>query len=143
VGFLDLDVLRHVNNGVYLSLGDVGRMDLMLRSGLWAKLKRDMPFAVVAAETIQFSKALNLFQRFRIETRVLGWDDRLFYLQQRFLRGEQPVATAVVALRFLRRAGGTANPQEVLATAGEQLTSPPLPEWVSAWSASMRTLRQA
>ncbi|KUG08710.1 thioesterase family protein [Solirubrum puertoriconensis] len=143
VGLTDLDVLRHVNNGVYLSMGDVGRMDLLLRSGLWARLKRDMPFAVVAAETIQFGKSLNLFQRFRIETTVLGWDDRLFYLQQRFLRGEQAVATSVVALRFLRRTGGTVDPHEVLKTAGEPQHSPELPAWIADWSASMRELRQA
>lgn len=142
VGFTDLDVLRHVNNGVYLSMGDVGRMDLLLRSGLWARLKRTMPFAVVAAETIQFSRPLNLWQAFRLETSVLGWDERFFYLQQRFLRGEQAVATAVVALRFLRRSGGTVGPEEVLATAGQQLSSPVLPPWVADWSTAMRGLRQ-
>ena len=36
----DLDVLGHVNNGVYFSLMDLGRQDLMQRSGAWAKLQR-------------------------------------------------------------------------------------------------------
>lgn len=31
----DLDVLMHMNNGVYLSIMDLGRIDLMARSGAW------------------------------------------------------------------------------------------------------------
>lgn len=31
----DLDVQRHMNNGRYLSLMDLGRMDLLVRSGFW------------------------------------------------------------------------------------------------------------
>ena len=34
----DLDVQRHMNNGRYLTLMDLGRMDLMLRSGFWKKV---------------------------------------------------------------------------------------------------------
>ena len=34
----DTDILRHVNNGIYLSLMDLGRMDLMIRSGRWQQL---------------------------------------------------------------------------------------------------------
>lgn len=33
----DLDVLLHVNNGVYLTYADLGRTDLMLRSGTLKK----------------------------------------------------------------------------------------------------------
>jgi len=34
----DLDVLGHMNNGVYLSIMDLGRMDLLQRSGVWSRL---------------------------------------------------------------------------------------------------------
>ena len=39
VWLTDLDVLGHVNNGVYLSLMDLGRVDLLLRSGVLAKVR--------------------------------------------------------------------------------------------------------
>ncbi|TGE14220.1 acyl-CoA thioesterase [Hymenobacter elongatus] len=139
----DLDVLRHLNNGQYLTLCDLGRMDLLLRSGLLAKLRNFAPMAVVVAETIQFSRSLEPFQTFEIETRALGWDHRLLYLQQQFIRGDQVIATAVVSLRFVKRKGGTADPAEVLRHAGESEISPELPQWVQAWSQSMRDLRAA
>ncbi|MCB2409714.1 thioesterase family protein [Hymenobacter lucidus] len=139
----DLDVLRHMNNGQYLILCDLARMDILIRSGLLAKIKDFAPMAVVAAETIQFSRSLEPFQSFEIETQALGWDHRLLYLQQRFVRGEEVIATAVVSLRFVKRKGGTADPVEVLRHAGEPTESPELPEWVQAWSRNMRDLRAA
>jgi hypothetical protein len=60
-------------------------------------------YPVVA--TIQFRRSLRLLQRFEIETRVLAWDDKAFLIEQRFLRGEQPVAHALVRAPFLSRDG--------------------------------------
>lgn len=31
----DIDILMHINNGQYFSLFDLGRYDLMARSGMW------------------------------------------------------------------------------------------------------------
>jgi acyl-CoA thioesterase FadM len=130
----DLDVLFHVNNGVYLSMLDVARVDLMLRSGLAAKLWRKGLYPVVAAETIRFRRSLQLFQVFEVETTVIGWDDKAFIIQHRFLRGEELVAEAIVRARFLRRSGGTVSSQELLDLAGEMGPSPALPAWIEAWN---------
>lgn len=62
----DLDVLFHVNNGVYLTMLDVARVDLLLRSGVGARLWRRGYYPVVAAETIRFRRSLQLFQRFEV-----------------------------------------------------------------------------
>jgi len=130
----DLDVLFHVNNGVYLSMLDVARVDLMLRSGLASKLWRNGIYPVVAAETIRFRRSLQLFQVFEVETAVIGWDDKAFVIQHRFLRREELVAEAIVRARFLRRSGGTVSSQELLALAGRAAPSPALPAWIEAWN---------
>jgi acyl-CoA thioesterase FadM len=130
----DLDVLWHVNNGVYLSMLDVARVDMMLRSGLAFELRRAGLYPVVAAETIRFRRSLQLFQAFEVETRVLGWDEKAFVLQHRFLRGEELVAEAFVRSRFLKRKGGTATSREVLDLLGAAGPSPALPAWVEAWN---------
>ena len=130
----DLDVLWHVNNGVYLSMLDVARVDLMLRSGVTAKLRRAGVYPVVAAETIRFRRSLQLFQTFEIETAVIGWDEKAFVIQHRFLRGAELVAEAFIRSRFLRRRGGTVSPAELLELLDKPRASPPLPEWVAAWN---------
>lgn len=136
----DLDVLRHVNNGVYLSLLDVARMDLIQRAGLVPELRRRGWFPVVTAESIGFRRPLRLFQRFEVETRVLGWDERSFYIEQRFLRPDELVASALVVGRFLRRAGGSVTPAEVGELAGLP-GSPALPDWARRLGAQQERLR--
>ncbi len=130
----DLDVLLHVNNGVYLSMLDVARVDLLLRSGVAGKLLAQGVYPVVAAETIRFRRSLKLFQTFEVETRVLGWDEKAFILEHRFLRGDAVVAEAVVRSRFLRRGGGTVSTTELLAMVGRSEASPELPRWIADWN---------
>jgi acyl-CoA thioesterase FadM len=137
----DLDVLRHVNNGVYLSLMDLARVDLMTRCGLGSRLRAQGWFPVVVAETIQFRRSLTLFQPFVIETRLLGWDDKAFLVAQRFVRGVEPIATAMVRARFLSRAGGTVAPAEVLTLVGVSGVSPPLSEYARRWNADQASWR--
>lgn len=137
----DLDVLRHVNNGVYLSLMDLGRVDLLVRSGLLARFNARGWYPVVAAETIQFRRSLTLFQSFVIETRVLGWDDRSIFLEQRFARADtdgETIALGVIRGRFLAKGGGPVATSELMSLAGHDEASPEIPEWVRRWSDDMQ-----
>jgi acyl-CoA thioesterase FadM len=133
----DLDVLLHVNNGVYLSMLDVARVDLMLRSGMAERLRKHKIYPVVAAETIRFRRSLQLFQAFEVETTVLGWDEKAIIIQHHFLRWGELIADAVVRARFLRRQGGTVSSRElleILDVAERVGPSPELPPWVDAWN---------
>lgn len=130
----DLDVLFHVNNGVYLSMLDVARVDMLLRSGLSGRLRAHGVYPVVAAETIRFRRSLQLFQTFEVETRIIGWDEKAFIVQHHFLRRGDVVAEAVVRARFLKRKGGTVSTHELLGLLGRTDSPPPLPEWIDAWN---------
>jgi acyl-CoA thioesterase FadM len=130
----DLDVLFHVNNGVYLSMLDVARVDLLLRSGMAKQLRRRGFYPVVAAETIRFRRSLQLFQVFEVETMVIGWDEKAFIIQHQFLRRGEVVAEALVRARFLKRKGGTVSSQELLELVGKAGASPELPAWIDAWN---------
>jgi acyl-CoA thioesterase FadM len=130
----DLDVLWHVNNGVYLSMLDVARVDLMLRSGMLKALGRRGIYPVVAAETIRFRRSLRLLQSFEIETTVIGWDDKALLIRHHFTRAGELVAEAVVRARFLKRRGGTVSTKELLAVLDKPGPSPALPSWIEAWN---------
>jgi acyl-CoA thioesterase FadM len=130
----DLDVLFHVNNGVYLSMLDVARVDLLLRSGMAKRLSKAGFYPVVAAETIRFRRSLQLFQVFEVETTVIGWDDKAILIRHHFLRAGKLVADAVVRARFLKRKGGTVSTEELLALVGKAGPSPELPAWIDAWN---------
>ena len=139
----DLDVLRHVNNGVYFSLMDVARVDLIRRAGLFGKLRERGWYPVALAETIQFRRSLTLFQRFDIVTRVLGWDEKALLIEQRFERGGEVLALAFVRARFLQRSGGGVDPAAIVALAGLTADALPgdVPAAAAAWNREFATWR--
>lgn len=132
----DLDILRHMNNGVYLSILDLGRMDMLIRAGLWKVLRDRGWYPVVASETVTFRKSLTLWQRFTVESRVLGLDDKAVYLEQRFVVGGEIYAQAFIRGRFLKRTGGTVSPAELQDAIGVRYQGA-LPEWIERWGADV------
>ncbi len=113
---------------------DAARLELMLRSGAFPRLKARGLYPVVAAETIRFRRSLQLFDKFEVETRVIGWDEQAFLLAHQFLRRGEVVAEAVIRSRFLKRGGGKATSTEVLESLGASGPSPALPEFVASWN---------
>jgi acyl-CoA thioesterase FadM len=107
----------------------------MQRSGVAKQIAERGWYPVVVSETIQFRKSLQLFDRFVVETTILGWDDKAFLLEQTFIRKNEAVASAIIRARFLKRSGGSVLPTELLALTGVVTDSPELPEWVARWNA--------
>ncbi len=137
VWFNDLDIFFHVNNGVYLTLMDLGRTDMMLRSGVFGLVRAKGWYPVVAAETIRFQRSLTLFQRFTINTSVVGWDEKSIYLEQTFNSQNQQVAVAALNIRFLSKKGGMVSPADLFGLLGEQhREQPDLPQWIKTWVAA-------
>jgi acyl-CoA thioesterase FadM len=130
----DLDVLRHMTNGRYFTILDLARVDLMVRSGMWPQLKKLGWYPVVTLETMRFHRSLELWDRYDVATRVIGWDDRHVFIEQAFVRDGGQVALGVVRARFLKRSGGTVPTSELLALAHVTHASPALPEWIARWS---------
>ncbi|WP_295844205.1 acyl-CoA thioesterase [uncultured Microbacterium sp.] len=131
----DIDLLRHMNNGRYLSLFDLGRWDLLTRTGLLAAMTKQGWYAVVAAETITFRRSLELGQRFELETRLIGHDDRAVYLEHRALVNGEIYARAMIRARILRRTGGTVPHDELFAAVGRPEGLPDIEPWVHDWAA--------
>ncbi len=127
----DLDLNFHVNNGRYLTLADLGRIDWFLRTGLLRRARQEKALPIVGDAMAKFRRDLRVFQRFEIHTRLLGWDDRWGFLEHRFVRGGR-VLGVVIARGLFRGPDGTLRPQELMA-AGARGGSPPLPEWLLHW----------
>ena len=133
----DLDVFRHMNNGVYLSIMDLGRLDLLQRSGLWARFDRLGFYPVVGSETITFRRSLQPWQRYTLETKIIGYDAKAVYVEQRFVVGGEIYATGFVRGRFLRRSGGTVSMSELADATGIDVTGQDVPQWLHRWAADV------
>ncbi|HJE51329.1 MAG TPA: thioesterase family protein [Tessaracoccus flavescens] len=134
----DLDVLRHMNNGRYLTLMDLGRLDLMLRSGMWGKFTKAGWFPVVAGQTISYRRSLNPWQKFDLYTRFVGIDGSWIYMEQAFVVGDTVHAEAVIRARFLKRSGGSVSHDELIALIGEHPADRVVPEWMSEWNTATK-----
>lgn len=132
-GLFDLDTNMHVNNGRFLTLMDLGRLDLTLRAGLlpvaWSKRWRP----VVASVMIRFRRELRPFERFEMHTRLLGWDDRWVFLRQDIVRSDGRLASAAVVKATFLGPRGTVSPAELALAGGIDPESPPLPDWLLEW----------
>lgn len=134
----DLDLNGHMNNGTYLTLQDVGRIDYMLRTGLSETLREHRWGAVVVAQTISYRASLHLGESFLIETRYLGHDDFGVFLEQRFTVDGQLRSQSYVRARFIG-ADGAVPMTEVVAAVPEVATFPDqVPEWVREWAEHTR-----
>ncbi len=127
----DLDLLFHMNNGIYFSLQDIARLDLMIRSGFWKKIQKKNWYPVVVSEFIRFKRSLNLGEKYQLTTQVVGWDDRYFYLEHLFIYKGVLCAQGFVKTRFLSKDGSKVMPQQILELTGEShppLSPPPFKE---------------
>jgi len=110
----DLDLMFHVNNGIYFSYMDFGRWDAIFRLGIFDKIRKAGWYFVVASETMKFKKSLKLWDKFELETHIKGYDDRYFFIHQKFFLKGELVATGLVKVRFVKHSGGTVPTADVL-----------------------------
>jgi acyl-CoA thioesterase FadM len=136
----DLDFNFHMNNGRYLTLLDLGRLDLMLRTKLWGLVRRKRWMPVVASVNARFRRALNPFQTFTMVTRTLGWDEKFIYLEQRFLDGQERLMFHAIVKAAFVGPGGTVPTDEIMAAMDEPMVSRVLPDAVQAWATAERAL---
>lgn len=128
----DLDFNLHLNNARYLSFMDLGRLDLLAKLGLLKPMMRLKWTPVVGAVTLRFRRGLDPWMRFTLHSRVLGWDEKWFYLEQQFLRDGEVYASGLVRALFRGREGSL-TAETVLAAFGRQTASPKLPPACLQW----------
>lgn len=131
----DLDVYGHMNNGRYMTISDLGRFDLMRRSGMWPELRKRGWYPVVASSTITYRKSLEPWQRFTIESQFLGVHERDAYMEQRFVVKGEVYAKLIIRARFLKKKGGHVPMDELVALLGERPGNLDVPDFVTSWGA--------
>lgn len=137
VRLTDCDVYRHVNNGRYLSLMDMGRIDLVTRCGAMRIFRRNRWSAVAGGATIRFRRELRLGTRYELHTRCVGWEDTWWFFEQQFLRPDGSLAARAYAkVTILDAAHKRIPAARVVEALGVDPESPPLPAGLVAWQSS-------
>jgi len=128
----DVDVIRMFNNR-FFSFMDLGRWDYILRTGVFKPALKGRWAPLVTSEIMKIKRSIRLFQKFNLQTKLLYWDEKAFYFEQRFKCSEETVAVCLVR-GVLYATGGAVNPTEVFRQAGqEHLNAPPIPDVIAKW----------
>jgi acyl-CoA thioesterase FadM len=109
----DLDINLHMNNGRYLTICDLNRLDFFIRTGLFATMMQKKWIAVVSEHTMNYKRALNLFNRFTVSMTLTSWDDKAFYMTHEFKAGHRIIAQGT-SRGVIRGKEGVIAPEEVI-----------------------------
>lgn len=129
----DLDTNIHMNNGRYLTVMDLGRFDLLLRSGLWAMVRRVGAVPILSSATLRYRFPLDFWDSFDLETQIMGWDEKWIYIVQHFVAANGPKQGQVAAVGIVKgaffdpKAKATIPTATVMQEMGEDIEFPPLP----------------
>jgi acyl-CoA thioesterase FadM len=129
----DCDLNFHLNAGRYLSFMDAARGDLIGRLRLLRPLLKRGWRPVMGGCVMRFRRSVLPFQRFTVRSRVLGWDEKWFYVEHVVEKDGVFCATGHVRT-LIRSKSANIPPSEVWALIGAGETpSPELPPFVARW----------
>lgn len=141
VGLLDIDLNLQLSTGKYVKIMDRCRLEHAVLTGLLHRMVNARTNTVVANTEIAYIRELRPYQRFLVHTRLLGWDDKYTYYDQRFQSQRKLHTHALHRLAHLY-GGKPISPQAFQEMTGLNLTSPPLPEYVEDWKTLLQSKRR-
>lgn len=122
----DCDANLHINNGRYLTLADLGRMDFFLRHQWWRRFAGRGWNVVATSVHVLYRRSLDLGQRYRLVTQLAGTNERFLLMEQRFQRNGATCCIAYVSIGVIGSQGLVAI-QEVLRVLGLESATLPTP----------------
>lgn len=128
----DIDVFSELNNGRHLTLMDLGRFDLAVRSGFLRTVHHEGWGLTVGGASVRFRHRVPPFSRICLRSRVVGHDHRWFYFHQRIEGGDRLCSSALVRTAVIEK-GRLVPVARVLEALEMPDSAPGLPGWVRAW----------
>jgi len=137
----DCDFNLHLTNSRYFALIDVARVEQLARLKLIGPLlkKRWLPF--LNASEITFIRPLPPLKKFDIVTRIVTWDEKYLYLEQRFETPGILYAVSLGRAAFVYR-GALVPPAQVAELAGYSREAPASPAVIAGWHVLLREKKE-
>ncbi|KAM9789343.1 protein THEM6-like [Neosynchiropus ocellatus] len=138
----DIDMC-HMNNARYLRECDFARFSLYVRNGVFKALRALRGSMVVSATTIRYRRALCIGEGYELRSRIVTWDDKAFFLEQRFVSTNDGLVCAVM---YCKQSVTRSSPDKVMEhLCKRKVEIPEFPEdlqhWVNFISSSSQALR--
>jgi acyl-CoA thioesterase FadM len=125
----DIDPFMELNNGRYVTLLDLGRYSLGGKVNMGSFLKRNKWSLTIVGTYNEYRYRLRLFQRFILQTKILGYDEKWFYFFQKVERNGKTHMASVVKFAYTSKEG-LVMPKEVISAMGIKYDPNKLPLWI-------------
>lgn len=145
----DLDLNGHMNNGRYLTIMDIGRMDFVLRVKLAGYVIKNGYLPVLSSAKMRYRIPLMPFEEYELQTRILCWDDKWVFMEQRFIIADGPKAGVAAAIGLIKGSFYDKNTKTTVPTGdiinaiGHSEESPAMPDYILKWQEAEDVLRDA
>ncbi|XP_055843461.1 protein THEM6 [Episyrphus balteatus] len=127
----DVDIfIRHMNNARYLRELDFARFHYYGLTGLYEEVKKLGGGAVQGASSVRYRRTIPIFHPYKIDTKLIWWDDKAIYLEQQFIT----IADGFVrAVALSKQCITNCNVIDVMKKFPEGKTAPAMPEELKLW----------
>lgn len=124
--------LTRVNQAMYLFYCELGRWDIIQRSGMKPFIAQHKCIPVVASQMIRITRSLKRLQTFELRSHFSYWDEKWFYIDHSIISEGKLIAAAQVRGLF-KGVDKNFSTYEILKSMGLDPTSPPAPQRILSW----------
>lgn len=127
----DCDFNLHITNGRYLSIADLGRVDLLLRTGLAKVALKRKWMPIVSFSSIMYYRQIRIWRRFELETTLCFWNEKTsvfrhsFHIRSGSRAGELSATLLTVASLYDPAAREFVSMDRLMEAVGVNEESPP------------------
>ncbi|MCL1125500.1 thioesterase family protein [Shewanella surugensis] len=128
----DCDINFHLTNSRYPAFMDLARIYMLAGMGVLSRFIKLGWIPVVNAAEFTYILGIKPLAKFEIETKIVGWDEKYFYVEQRFVSDKGLHCIAHVRAVFVCK-GKQVPIESMLEEAGFDQSTPDLSAEVLKW----------
>jgi acyl-CoA thioesterase FadM len=110
---------------------DIGRYNHGVKMGLFKVLRENKWGLMVAGNFTRYRRRIKFLQKFTLETRIVGYDERWFYFYQETKRNGNIHSSALIRTAVTSKNGLV--PSKSVSEKMKLEYQPNVPEWVTKW----------
>lgn len=137
----DCDINGHLTNARYPAFMDLARTYMLAEMGLLKRFLKLRWLPIVNAAEFTYIRDIKPFQKFELQTKLVGWDEKYFYIEQRFISARGLHAIAHVRGVFICK-GKQVPVDKLVSYAGFQGEMPQMPAEIIKWKAFLQLKKQ-
>lgn len=132
----DLDPWNELNNGRVLTLYDLGRVGLTVRTQVSDTMRQKRWGFAIAGSSVRYRRRVQAFAKLKVLTKITCWDERFFYFEQSMWKSDGECASHAVLRAAITSKAGIVPPQEFVDAVGLEIDPPVMPDWIAKWAES-------